>query len=165
MYKFFSASVFARTSATLCVAVLIGGVGTSFAMDAADSDFDGVPDDRDICPNTTQLKTLPADFRYRRAVSMDRYSGQPKAWPVDRFGCEPDSDNDGVIDSADFCREDTAEAIAKGVAENGCPRHSDTDGTPDWRDRCPDTPRGVSTDRYGCPVPGQAGREALSRAD
>ena len=157
MSKYSSVRVFSRITAALCVAVLELGVGAAYAQGAAaDTDHDGVPDSRDRCPHTAQMKKLPTDFKYRSAVSVDRYSPQPKAWPVDEFGCEPDSDKDGVIDSNDYCPEDSAEAISKGVAENGCPRHSDMDGTPDWRDRCPDTSRAGATDRYGCSVQGTA---------
>jgi hypothetical protein len=154
----------ARRAATLSLVALTIVLGTGAAR-GADSDYDGVPDHQDICPGTAQLQKLPADFRYRHAVSEDRYSAKPKAWPVDQFGCEPDSDDDGVVDSADYCRDDSAAAIAMGVAANGCPLHSDTDGTPDRRDRCPDTPRGVVTDRNGCPVPGHFNRPTLSQAD
>ena len=56
MCNLFFASVFARTSTTLCVAVLVGGMGTAFARGAADSDYDGVPDDRDICPKNHPAK-------------------------------------------------------------------------------------------------------------
>ncbi len=31
------------------------------------------------------------------------------------------------------------------------PTDSDADGVPDYRDRCPDTPRGVQVDEFGCP--------------
>ena len=30
---------------------------------------------------------------------------------------------------------------------------SDGDGVPDYRDKCPDTPRGVAVDKDGCPLP------------
>lgn len=46
---------------------------------AADSDGDGVPDDRDDCPNT------------------------PRGAPVDARGCPLDSDGDGVPDYRDLC--------------------------------------------------------------
>ena len=118
----------------------------------ADSDHDGVPDHWDQCPTTAQRNKLPLHFKYRLAVSPERYSSEPKAWPVDHNGCEPDRDADGIIDSDDYCPEDSAEAISKGVAANGCPVHSDQDGTPDFRDQCPGTPRGVPTDASGCPV-------------
>ncbi len=118
-----------------------------------DGDYDGVPDWIDKCPDTAQLEKLPPDFKFGMAVNPERLKPGPEAWPVKLNGCEPDSDNDGVLDSRDYCPDDTAEMISKGVAENGCPRHSDQDGTPDYRDLCPHTPRGVRTDAKGCPLP------------
>lgn len=119
---------------------------------ATDIDHDGVPDIADRCPNTAQLRKLPADFRFTAAVNPARLGPSPQAWPVDRHGCEPDTDGDGVINSRDFCPEDSKPALSMGVAENGCPRQSDADGTPDYRDRCPNTPSNIKTDRYGCEV-------------
>ena len=118
---------------------------------AADSDLDGVPDTQDKCPNTALINNVAPDFKYRYAIIDERLKEERKAWPVDKDGCEFDSDHDGVIDSQNYCPEDSNEAIAMGVAKNGCPKHSDFDGTPDYRDNCPGTPRGVATDRFGCP--------------
>lgn len=118
----------------------------------SDSDHDGVPNARDRCPNTAQLKKLPADFRFGGAVNPDRVRPGPQAHPVDSAGCELDNDSDGVVNSQDYCPDDAAEALSAGVTVNGCPKQSDFDGTPDYRDRCPDTPRGVATDAQGCPL-------------
>ena len=117
---------------------------------AMDSDHDGIPDSKDRCPNTAQLKKLPADFKFAAAVNPDRLKPGPQAYPVDQYGCEFDTDSDGVVNSKDYCQEDSKEALSMGVAENGCPKHSDGDGVPDYRDRCPNTPAKVKTDKYGC---------------
>lgn len=117
-----------------------------------DGDHDGVADKFDRCPNTAQLKMLPKSFRFSAAVNPDRLGDSPKAYPVDEYGCELDSDNDGVVNSQDYCPENTPAELSQGVAENGCPKHSDEDGTPDYRDRCPNTARGIKTDQFGCPV-------------
>ena len=116
-----------------------------------DSDHDGVPDAKDKCPDTAQLKMLPADFKFAAAVNPERLGPGPKAYPVDASGCEPDTDGDGVIDSQDYCPKNSKEQLSKGVASNGCPAQSDFDGTPDYRDNCPGTQRHQPTDRYGCP--------------
>ncbi len=34
----------------------------------------------------------------------------------------------------------------------GCPIDSDKDGIPDYKDDCPDTPEGVKVDKKGCPI-------------
>ena len=119
---------------------------------AKDSDHDGVPDADDRCPNTARLSKVPADFKFAAAVNPDRLKQHPRAHPVDAYGCELDTDGDGVVNSQDYCPEDSQVALSKGVAENGCPKHSDGDGTPDYRDRCPGTPAKVRTDRYGCEI-------------
>lgn len=119
---------------------------------ANDADADGVEDKLDKCPNTAQLKKLPADFKYSVAVDPERLKPGTKAFPVDEYGCELDTDGDGVINSKDYCPEDTAETLSKGIAVNGCPKQSDADGTPDYRDNCPGTPKGVKVDNLGCPL-------------
>ena len=119
---------------------------------ANDADADGVADNLDKCPNTAQLIKLPADFKFGAAVDPERLKPGAKAFPVDENGCEFDTDGDGVINSRDYCPEDTAETLSKGIAVNGCPKHSDADGVPDYRDNCPDTLKGVKVDNLGCPV-------------
>ncbi|HEY0634608.1 MAG TPA: thrombospondin type 3 repeat-containing protein [Gammaproteobacteria bacterium] len=120
---------------------------------AADADHDGVPDERDHCPQSAQLKKVDPSFPYATAVDPVRLSSEPKSYPVDEYGCELDSDGDGVKDSADYCPNDAKETLVAGIAPNGCPKHSDSDGTPDYRDNCPDTPKGVRADQFGCPLP------------
>ncbi len=120
------------------------------AQTITDSDHDGVADTVDQCPDTAQLKKLAADFKYAAAVDAERLKPGNKAYPVDSKGCELDTDGDGVVNSQDYCPQDSQAALAKGIAANGCPKHSDADGTPDYRDKCPNTPRGVKTDKHGC---------------
>lgn len=124
---------------------------TAFAAEK-DSDFDGIVDVKDKCPNTVQLKKIPANFAYRVAVNPERLKPGTKAFPVNKNGCEFDTDSDGVVNSQDYCPDDRAETLIKGIAANGCPKQSDYDGTPDYRDKCPNTSKGVKTDRFGCPV-------------
>lgn len=133
-------------------AFLLGFTIRGVNAQAMDGDHDGVPDAADRCPNTAQFKKLPAEFKFAAAVNPDRLKLAPEAYPVDQTGCELDTDGDGVVNSKDYCPEDSKEALSLGVAENGCPKHSDGDGTPDYRDRCPSTPRKVKTDKYGCEI-------------
>lgn len=37
------------------------------------------------------------------------------------------------------------------VDRSGCPLDGDKDGVPDYRDQCPDTPKGTKVDKNGCP--------------
>ena len=100
----------------------------------ADSDKDGVTDDKDLCP---QL-----------AAGDKVHPGKP--------GCPepPDADKDGIFDEADAC------AAVPGVAspdakKNGCPADADGDGLADANDECPDKPSGEAGDpkHPGCPAP------------
>lgn len=107
--------------------------------DVGDADGDGVPDDKDKCPNT------------------------PEGVKVDKDGCPLDSDGDGVPDYLDACPNNTAEEISKGVDAKGCPLDSDGDGVPDYRDKCPNTPADQihKVDADGC-VPGDIVRMELN---
>jgi len=51
-------------------------------------------------------------------------------------------------------RYDRCPNTPKGVKvdEFGCPIDSDKDGVPDYLDKCPDTPKGVQVDKDGCPL-------------
>lgn len=89
----------------------------------ADSDGDGVIDERDKCPGT------------------------PAGVKVDSQGCPLDADKDGVPDYLDTCA-DTPAGVT--VDAKGCPLDSDGDGVPDYLDKCPDTPRGDKVDAAGC---------------
>lgn len=136
---------------TFCIPLLLAATVQAVPGDA---DNDGVADAVDKCPATAQLKKLPADFKYAAAVNPDRLKDEPQGYPVDADGCEFDNDGDGVVNSQDYCPDDTPLQLSKGVASNGCPVQSDGDGTPDYRDNCPGTPRNVATDRFGCPKNG-----------
>lgn len=92
----------------------------------ADSDGDGVLDDRDRCPGT------------------------PAGAQVDADGCPLDSDGDGVYDGLDQCPNTPQGAT---VDAQGCPLDSDGDGVYDGLDACPDTPSGAKVDSRGCEIP------------
>jgi len=80
-----------------------------------DSDDDGVPNDKDECPN----------------VAGEKANGCPK----DPGDGTSDRDNDGVADDNDDCPD------TYGTKSNGCPEEdSDDDGTPNDDDPCPRDP-------------------------
>lgn len=87
-----------------------------------DSDMDGVPDNKDKCPNT------------------------PLGVAVDKNGCPLDSDGDGVADYLDDCP-----TVAGLSSLKGCP-DEDGDGIADKYDKCPGTKKGVKVDASGCPL-------------
>src|SRR5688572_25404627 len=72
----------------------IGFGGSDEGFGVRDTDFDGVPDKDDLCPNT------------------------PRGVIVDEPGCPMDSDNDGVYDGLDRCPNTPAGVQ---VDESGCP--------------------------------------------
>ncbi len=115
---------------TFGISYLFGGKAKAAPISAppapvapVDTDGDGVPDNRDRCPNT------------------------PAGVPVDVNGCPKDSDGDGVYDYLDKC-PDTPAGVA--VDEDGCPLDTDGDKVPDYKDEGPDTPLGGVVDDRGC---------------
>ncbi len=105
-------------------------VGLTWWFGQHDADGDGVPDDRDLCPN--------------QAEDKDGYN--------DLDGCpDLDNDHDGIPDSVDKC-PNLPEDRDGFEDEDGCPdRDNDGDGVPDGRDHCPNTPPGTPVDQNGCP--------------
>lgn len=101
-----------------------------------DRDTDGVPDERDACPDTPGVASLdPA-----------------------KNGCPPpsDRDRDGFFDDVDACPE-TPGVPSDDPAKHGCPPPPDRDGDGfvDSEDACVDVPGVASHDpsKHGCPLP------------
>ena len=118
-----------------------------------DSDYDGVSDDDDICPQTPREVIVdqfgcPVDTdKDGVADYLDICSGTPANIPVDKNGCPVDSDGDNIPDYLDLCK-DTPEGVL--VDKRGCPFDEDGDGVPDYRDKCPGTHSGLEVNRWGC---------------
>ena len=129
-----------------------------------DSDSDGIPNSRDLCPyeaediDGNQDEDGCPDNDNDGDGVPDAQDGCPdEAEDVDGYqdedGC-PDLDNDadGVPDASDQC-PDEAEDIDGFQDEDGCPDlDNDADGVPDLQDQCADTPAGIAVDSLGCPV-------------
>ena len=97
-------------------------------IEVKDKDGDGVPDEKDQCPDT------------------------PYGTTVDQNGCPTagDRDQDGVNDLDDLC-PDTV--LGEDVDENGCSctqLDTDSDGINNCLDKCPGTPLGEAVDTEGC---------------
>lgn len=132
----------------------------------SDRDRDGVPDARDLCPDTPQgpepdpeRPGCPLSDRDRDGV-MDRddlcpdvHKG-PRPDP-NRRGCPLfDRDGDGVLDGEDLC-PDIHHGPVPDPQRRGCPLlDRDGDGVPDSEDLCPDLHHGPNPDpaRKGCPA-------------
>ena len=91
----------------------------------ADSDYDGVRDKIDLCPDTPQ----------------------EAAEHVDETGCPTDGDSDGVPDYKDECFNTPLDMPVDTV---GCSLDEDSDGISDPEDNCSDTPKGYEVDSHGC---------------
>lgn len=99
---------------------------------ASDSDNDGIPDNRDACPN--------------EAETVNGY--------LDEDGCpELDSDGDGFWDDQELCPNE-AETVNNYLDEDGCPEtDDDRDGFWDKQDNCPNEAETFNgfQDQDGCP--------------
>ena len=136
---------------------LLATFGLSYFMAGSrrlDADGDGVPDHRDICPQTPHGAAVdehgcPTDSDADGHFDgLDRCPNTPFGAYADTAGCPVDSDRDGVYDGLDQCPNTPSGAS---VDVRGCSRDVDGDGVDDARDRCPNTPSGVSVDESGCP--------------
>ena len=120
----------------------------------ADSDNDGILDNRDRCPDTPPGAQV--DGRGCSGDSdndgipdgVDRCAGTPPGATVDAKGCTRDSDGDNIPDGIDRCPDTPAGVL---VDPSGCAKDSDGDSIPDGLDRCSDTPQGATVDALGCP--------------
>jgi hypothetical protein len=123
---------------TLIVEDLANGVTLADMTIDPDHDMDGVPEAKDLCPNTPPGSTVDEwgcvlDVDEGRADSdFDGIANDNDACPdtkfrclVDDSGCAVDSDGDGVCDGLDIC-PGYDDAI-----------DSDGDGTPDGCDAAP----------------------------
>ena len=81
---------------------------------------------------------------------FDRCKQTPINAAVDKNGCPIDSDNDGVFDYQDKCPGKPPIGIM--ADKDGCPLDSDNDGVDDYKDKCENTPKGISVDISGCPL-------------
>jgi len=129
------------------------GLQYHFGGTEQDTDFDGVRDRLDKCPDTplgakVDANGCPLDSD-RDGVfdGLDRCPDTKTGCVVDSTGCAIDSDGDGVCDGLDQCADTPAGAD---VDEAGCPRDADGDGVLAGIDKCPDTPKGCTVDENGC---------------
>ncbi len=120
-------------------------VGLNYNFGQGDSDKDGIPDNKDSCPEEPGLK----EFDGCPDTDGDKIPDNKDSCP-EEFGTEimngcPDTDGDGVADNEDECPEQ------EGLLElNGCP-DADGDGVADKDDECPE--EAGAEDNKGCPWP------------
>ena len=131
--------------------------GIVIKFGAKDTDKDGIPDNKDACPEVPGLKEFNGcpDTDGDGIPDKDDACPQVKG-PKEFNGC-PDTDGDGIPDKDDACPE-----VAGPKEFNGCP-DTDGDGIPDKDDKCPDV-AGPAENR-GCPWPDTDGDGVLDKDD
>ena len=138
---------------------VLGGLGGLMICKNVDTDGDGVPDDRDQCPDTPPDCEVDENGCAKDSDGdgvkdcVDKCPNTPKDCPVDATGCAKDSDGDGVKDCVDKCPDTPPDC--KPVNKNGCAADSDGDGVKDCIDKCPGTPKNTPVDKNGCPPVGE----------
>lgn len=85
------------------------------------------------------------------ADKYDMCKDTPTRVVVDAKGCPVDTDKDGVADYLDKCADTPVDVV---VDAKGCPVDADNDGVADYLDKCSNTPDGVKVDANGCPIDG-----------
>lgn len=117
--------------------------GTMEMMGCPDSDLDGIPDKYDECPDVAgKLDLHGCPDTDGDGITDNRDACPELVGPPELDGC-PDSDGDGITDNSDDCPN-----LAGPADLRGCPDR-DKDGITDDKDVCPDLP---GTIKYnGCP--------------
>ena len=131
--------------------------GIVIKFGSKDTDKDGIPDNKDACPEVPGLKEFNGcpDTDGDGIADKDDACPQVKG-PKEFNGC-PDTDGDGIPDKDDACPE------VAGLKEfNGCP-DTDGDGVPDKDDKCPDV--AGPAENGGCPWPDTDGDGVLDKDD
>ena len=131
--------------------------GIVIKFGAKDTDKDGIPDNKDACPEVAGLKEFNGcpDTDGDGIPDKDDACPQVKG-PKEFNGC-PDTDGDGVPDKDDKCPD------VAGPAENGgCPwPDTDGDGVLDKDDLCPEVAGPASN--KGCPEPDENEQKQLNQ--
>ncbi|EEK15618.1 OmpA family protein [Capnocytophaga gingivalis ATCC 33624] len=131
--------------------------GIVIKFGSKDTDKDGIPDNKDACPEVPGLKEFNGcpDTDGDGIPDKDDACPQVKG-PKEFNGC-PDTDGDGIPDKDDACPE-----VAGPKEFNGCP-DTDGDGIPDKDDKCPDV--AGPAENGGCPWPDTDGDGVLDKDD
>ncbi len=133
--------------------------GLVFRFGGKDTDGDGIPDNKDACPEVPGLKEFDGCPDTDGDGIIDSEDACPElSGPKENNGC-PDTDGDGVFDNVDKCID-----VPGPEENNGCPwQDSDNDGILDKDDACPFEagPKGNN----GCPIKDQDGDGVVDADD
>ena len=131
--------------------------GIVIKFGSKDTDKDGIPDNKDACPEVAGLKEFNGCPDTDGDGIPDKDDACPEvAGPKEFNGC-PDTDGDGIADKDDKCPD------VAGPAENaGCPwPDTDGDGVLDKDDLCPEVAGPASN--KGCPEPDEKEQKQLNQ--
>ena len=119
--------------------------GLVFRFGGKDTDKDGIPDNKDKCPEVFGLKEFEGCPDTDKDGITDAEDQCPElAGPKENNGC-PDTDGDGLYDNVDNCPTEFGPQ-----ENNGCPwGDADGDGLKDNVDKCPN--QAGPSENNGCP--------------
>ena len=131
--------------------------GIVIKFGAKDTDKDGIPDNKDACPEVAGLKEFNGCPDTDGDGIADKDDACPEvAGPKEFNGC-PDTDGDGIADKDDKCPD-----VAGPVENGGCPwPDTDGDGVLDKDDLCPEVAGPASN--KGCPEPNDDDQKRLNQ--
>ena len=131
--------------------------GIVIKFGSKDTDKDGIPDQKDDCPQVAGLKEFNGCPDTDGDGIPDKEDACPQEKGLKEFDGCPDTDGDGIPDKDDACPE------VAGLKEfNGCP-DTDKDGVADKDDKCPEVAGPV--ENQGCPWPDTDGDGVLDKDD
>ncbi len=120
-------------------------------VDNVDSDYDGIFDVIDNCPNSCNHLQLDADTD----GIGDACDPTPSCGGCGQPTCEqqqPDLDNDGIGNACDGCQSDPEKIVAGACSCGVADTDSDSDGIADCNDGCIHDPFKTSSGICGCGV-------------
>ena len=131
--------------------------GIVIKFGSKDTDKDGIPDNKDACPEVPGLKEFNGCPDTDGDGIADKDDACPEVAGLKEFNGCPDTDGDGVPDKDDKCPD------VAGPAENGgCPwPDTDGDGVLDKDDLCPEVAGPASN--KGCPEPDEKEQKQLNQ--
>ena len=131
--------------------------GIVIKFGSKDTDKDGIPDNKDACPEVAGLKEFNGCPDTDGDGIPDKDDACPQVKGLKEFNGCPDTDGDGIPDKDDACPE-----VAGPKQFNGCP-DTDGDGIADKDDKCPDV--AGPAENGGCPWPDTDGDGVLDKDD
>ena len=131
--------------------------GIVIKFGSKDTDKDGIPDNKDACPEVAGLKEFNGCPDTDGDGIPDKDDACPQVKGLKEFNGCPDTDGDGIPDKDDACPE-----VAGPKQFNGCP-DTDGDGIADKDDKCPDV--AGPAENAGCPWPDTDGDGVLDKDD